>query len=158
MGQTAKPRAADLLILPELFLVGYPPRDLLERPAFLQRVQAAIQEIIHLSLAYPHTGILFGAPVPTGKKTGRKLYNSALLIYQGEILLSQHKSLLPNYDVFDEARYFDPAEHVEMVAFKGMRLGITICEDAWNEPDLWKGSVSYAADPSPSWPDKGWIY
>ena len=98
-------------------------------------------------MAYPHTGILFGAPVPTGKKTGRKLYNSALLIYRGEILLSQHKSLLPNYDVFDEARYFDPAERVDMVNFKGMRLGITICEDAWNEPDLWKGAVTYDADP-----------
>ncbi|MCX5780607.1 MAG: NAD(+) synthase, partial [Firmicutes bacterium] len=139
--------AADLLVLPELFLVGYPPRDLLERPAFLKRVQVAIQEIINLSMTYPHTGILFGAPVPTGKKTGRKLYNSALLIYQGEILLSQHKSLLPNYDVFDEARYFDPAERVDMVIFKGLRLGITICEDAWNEPDLWKGSVTYDADP-----------
>jgi NAD+ synthase (glutamine-hydrolysing) len=69
------------------------------------------------------------------------------LIYRGEILLTQHKSLLPNYDVFDEARYFDPAERVETVIFKGMRLGITICEDAWNESDLWKGSVSYDADP-----------
>jgi len=137
----------DLLILPELYLVGYPPRDLLERPAFLNRVQAAIQEIVDLSLGYPQTGILFGAPVPTGKSTGRKLYNSALLIYRGEILLSQPKSLIPNYDVFDEARYFDAAESVDRVDFKGVRLGITICEDAWNEPDLWKGSVSYDADP-----------
>jgi len=140
-------QAADLLVLPELYLVGYPPRDLLERPVFLKQVKKAVEQIVHLSLAYPHTGILFGAPTPTGKKTGRKLHNSALLVYQGEILLTQHKSLIPNYDVFDEARYFDPADSVQTVTFKGQRLGITICEDIWNEPDLWKGAVSYEADP-----------
>lgn len=140
-------QAADLLVLPELHLVGYPPRDLLERPVFLKQVKRAIEQILHLSLAYPHTGILFGAPTPTRKETGRKLHNSALLVYQGEILLTQHKSLIPNYDVFDEARYFDPAESVQVVVFKGQRLGITICEDIWNEPDLWKGAVSYDADP-----------
>lgn len=137
----------DLLILPELFLVGYPPRDLLERPAFLNRVNAAIGEIKDLSLIFSRTGILCGAPLLTGKTYGHGLYNSAILVYQGEILLTQHKSLLPTYDVFDEARYFDPADHTHTVTFKGMRLGVTICEDAWNEPDLWKGAVRYDFDP-----------
>ena len=138
---------ADLLILPELYLVGYPPRDLLERPAFIAGVDAAIEELLTLSHNFQGTGILFGAPRLAVKSTGHGLYNSAVLIYQGEILLTQHKSLLPTYDVFDEARYFDPAAGVETVEFKGLRLGISICEDAWNEPELWKGAVMYDSDP-----------
>ena len=138
---------ADLLILPELFLVGYPPRDLLERPSFIAQVDAAINELLALSQDFWGTGVLFGAPRIATKHTGHGLHNSAVLIYQGEILLTQHKSLLPTYDVFDEARYFDPGAKVEMVEFKGLRLGISICEDAWNEPDLWKGAVMYDSDP-----------
>ena len=152
---TCDQQETDLLVLPELFLVGYPPRDLLERPAFLDRVNAAIEEIVTLSLVYKRTGILFGTPQRTGKTFGHGLYNSALLIYQGEIMLTQHKSLLPTYDVFDEARYFDPAEQIETVSFKGMRLGVTICEDAWNEPDLWEGAVSYDFDPIAELTQKG---
>jgi len=148
-------KETDLLIFPELFLVGYPPRDLLERPAFIDRVKMAIQDILRLSLEYKETGILFGAPLPTGKKTGHGLYNSAILIYDGKILLTQHKSLLPTYDVFDEARYFDPADEVEIVTFKGLRMGISICEDAWNEPDLWKGAVIYDFDPITELAKKG---
>ncbi len=152
---TCDQQETDLLVLPELFLVGYPPRDLLERPAFLDRVNAAIEEIVALSLVYKRTGILFGTPQRTGKTCGHGLYNSALLIYQGEIMLTQHKSLLPTYDVFDEARYFDPAEQIETVTFKEMRLGVTICEDAWNEPDLWDGAVSYDFDPIAELTQKG---
>ncbi len=152
---TCDQQGTDLLLLPELFLVGYPPRDLLERPVFLDRVNAAIEEIAALSLVYKRTGILFGTPQRTGKTYGHGLYNSALLIYQGEIMLTQHKSLLPTYDVFDEARYFDPAEQIETVTFKGMRLGVTICEDAWNEPDLWEGAVSYDFDPIAELTQKG---
>jgi NAD+ synthase (glutamine-hydrolysing) len=146
---------SDLLILSELFLVGYPPRDLLERPAFIDRVNTAIQELLKLSLKYTGTGILFGAPVPTGNSTGHSLYNSAILIYQGEILLTQHKSLLPTYDVFDETRYFEPAASIDTVEFKGLRIGITICEDAWNEKDLWRGGVTYDFDPIKELAQKG---
>ncbi|PKM78577.1 MAG: NAD+ synthase [Firmicutes bacterium HGW-Firmicutes-15] len=146
---------SDLLILSELYLVGYPPRDLLERPAFIDQVKAAIQEVLKLSLEYKGTGILFGSPVPTSNSIGHSLYNSALLIYQGEILLTQHKSLLPTYDVFDEARYFEPAAGIDTIEFKGLRLGITICEDAWNETDLWRGAVSYDLDPIKELVQKG---
>lgn len=146
---------SDLLILPELFLVGYPPRDLLERPAFIDRVNVAIRELLKLSLDYKGTGILFGAPMSTNNSTGHSLYNSALLIYQGEILLTQHKSLLPTYDVFDETRYFEPAARIDTVKFKGLRLGISICEDAWNETDLWRGAVSYDFDPIKELAQKG---
>ncbi len=152
---TCHSQETDLLILSELYLVGYPPRDLLERPAFIDQVNKAIKELLNLSLEYQGTGILIGSPVPTGNLTGHSLYNSALLIYQGEILWTQHKSLLPTYDVFDEARYFAPAATIDNINFKGVRLGISICEDAWNEADLWRGAVSYDFDPISELAQKG---
>lgn len=127
----------DLVVFPELFLVGYPPRDLLERQWFIKNVQETITEVVKISDEYPRTGIIFGAPLPTKKNTGRGLYNSCLLIYQGEIKLTQHKSLLPTYDVFDEARYFDRASEINVIKFKDEVLGLAICEDAWNVPELW---------------------
>ena len=105
-------QSSPLLVFPELFLVGYPPRDLLQRPWFIERVQKAVEDLAKTSCIYPQTGILFGAPWPTGKTTGKGLYNSAILTYQGQIRVAQHKSLLPTYDVFDEDRYFDPAPEV----------------------------------------------
>ena len=122
---------ADLIIFPELFLVGYPPRDLLERPAFIERTQLALQELADLSAQYPQAGLLVGAPRPTGKDTGKGLYNSALLIYQGKVIFYRDKSLLPTYDVFDETRYFASATEIQVIPFKGEILGISICEDAW---------------------------
>ncbi len=127
----------DLVIFPELFLTGYPPRDLLERPWFIKKIEKAIEELIRISQEYPQTGILFGAPQPTRKKTGKGLSNTALFIFKGKILDRQHKSLLPTYDVFDETRYFDPATEIHVIPFKKHILGISICEDAWNDPDLW---------------------
>jgi len=147
IGAQYNAQAVDLLILPELFIVGYPPRDLLERPSFMDQVQKAIDEIVRKSVEWRGTGLIIGVPTPTGKAFGHGLYNSALLIYDGKILFAHHKSLLPTYDVFDEARYFDAGQIVNSVVFKGLRLGITICEDIWNEPDLWKGAVSYDFDP-----------
>ncbi|MGB8657759.1 MAG: NAD+ synthase [Candidatus Zixiibacteriota bacterium] len=154
LAQSAKD-SSDLLILPELFLVGYPPRDLLERQWFVQKVQQAIEELTKISKGYPETGILFGAPLPTGRDTGKGLYNSAILIYQGRILSAHHKSLLPNYDVFDETRYFDPAPEINTVSFKGENLGISICEDAWNDPELWPRGRLYASDPIDALAKKG---
>ncbi|NYT05496.1 MAG: NAD+ synthase [Methanomicrobiales archaeon] len=127
----------DLVIFPELFLTGYPPRDLLEHAWFIRRADEAVRAVCDLSKRSPGTGILVGAPVATGKETGRGLYNAALLIRNGNIVFSAAKSLLPVYDVFDEGRYFDPAPAVQPVPFKDQVLGITICEDAWNDPDLW---------------------
>lgn len=136
----------DLVVFPELYITGYPPRDLLEKRSFIEQSVRAIKEICTFSKKYPETGILFGAPLPTGKNTGKGLYNSALLVYNGEIIFTQHKSLIPTYDVFDESRYFDPAEDVEVVKFKKEILGISICEDAWNDPQLW-GKRLYNRDP-----------
>jgi len=136
----------DLVVFPELFLTGYPPRDLLERDWFLERVFIAVEELTKVSKDYPKVGILFGAPQPTGRAVGRGLYNSAVLLHGGDVVHIQHKSLLPNYDVFDEARYFDVARSIEPVLFKGESLGISICEDAWTDPVLWP-ERHYPVDP-----------
>jgi len=127
----------DLVIFPELFLVGYPPRDLLERPSIIARTQAAIEELLKISQNFGQTGIIVGAPQPNQQPTGKGIHNSALLIYQGGLLFTHHKSLLPTYDVFDEPRYFEPGIEDSVVKFKDSILGISVCEDAWNDPALW---------------------
>jgi len=132
----AKEDSSDLVVFPELFLTGYPPRDLLEKPYFIEESQEAINRLVRDSINYPDLGIIFGTPLPTGKNTGKGLYNSAVLVYQGKIIMSQHKSLLPTYDVFDEARYFDVVSEKNVIRFKDEVLGISICEDAWNDPKL----------------------
>lgn len=137
----------DLIVFPELFVVGYPPKDLLEKDWFIQKVDQAISRLAQISVEYPETGLIIGAPLPTGQDIGKGLANTAVLIYQGEVLLVQQKSLLPTYDVFDEARHFDPAVETEVISFKGEQLGISICEDAWNDPDFWPDHLLYDEDP-----------
>ena len=137
---------SDLIVFSELFLVGYPPRDLVEKPALLRQVQEALAHLVEFSGRYPDTGILVGAPLPTGRDTGKGLCNCAVLIHQGQVLLRQAKSLLPTYDVFDETRHFDPAAEVRVVPFKGEILGVSICEDAWYDPELWFRRL-YPLDP-----------
>jgi NAD+ synthase (glutamine-hydrolysing) len=139
-------RNSDLVVFSELFLVGYPPRDLLEKPALLHQVQEALDHLVSLSARYPATGLLVGAPLPTGRDTGKGLGNCAVLIHQGQVRLRQAKSLLPTYDVFDETRHFDPAGQVEVAPFKDEILGISICEDAWYDPELWFRRL-YPLDP-----------
>ncbi|MCM2272011.1 MAG: NAD+ synthase [candidate division Zixibacteria bacterium] len=138
--------AVDLVVFSELYLAGYPPRDLLAEPWFLDKVREGIQRIVDESKNFGDTGVLFGAPVRTGDSTGLGLFNSALLAYQGNLLFTQHKSLLPTYDVFDEARYFDEARSIAALPFKHEILGISICEDAWNDPELWQKRI-YPFDP-----------
>ncbi len=131
------PEDADLALFSELFLVGYPPRDLLERPAFIRKTQQALEEVARLSARYPHLGVLVGAPRPTGRERGKGLANTAFLFFQGKLVFHQDKSLLPSYDVFDETRHFDPAPEISVVPFKGEKLGISICEDAWCGVESW---------------------
>ena len=140
-------KKTDLIVFPELFLVGYPPKDLLERAWFIDQVEEAVRRIVEVSRQYPETGVLFGAPLRTGKTVGKGLTNSAVFVYQGEIILNQAKSLLPTYDVFDEARHFDPATGITTVTFKGERIGVSVCEDAWNGPDYQPVSPVYPIDP-----------
>ena len=146
--------APDVVIFPELFLSGYPPLDLLERKDFIQESLNAFQNLLKMSERFPDRAILCGAVQTTNKKVGKGLYNSAVLIRNGETLFQQHKSLLPTYDVFDEARYFDTAPRIEPFDFQNERLGITICEDAWNDPQFWSKRI-YASNPVQTLIQKG---
>jgi NAD+ synthase (glutamine-hydrolysing) len=140
------PDSPDLVVFSELFLTGYPPRDLLERPWFMKQAHQALGSLLTLTREFPDPGILVGTITQEKVKTGKGLFNSALLIRKGKILFCQHKSLLPFYDVFDETRYFDPASRIRVFRFKGEVLGISVCEDAWNDPQLWTGQ-HYPLDP-----------
>ncbi len=142
--QAARARGAKLVVCPELSVCGYPPMDLLDHRSF---VAANIEALNRLRQRLPFgLGVVVGhvAPNPTG--VGKTLYNAASLLADGAVVGSQAKSLLPTYDVFDEARYFEPAAACRPVPFAGQRLGLTICEDIWWEsaPDP---SGAYARDP-----------
>ncbi len=138
--QQAADDGAELVILSELVLSGYPPRDLLLREGF---VDACDQSVDELAASLPaNVGVVLGHPTRRNVPSGR-LANAASLLCDGKVASTVHKSLLPNYDVFDERRYFRPADAVSPVEFRGLRLGIHICEDAW-----WgHASTSYHDDP-----------
>ena len=143
---TAKDKP-ELLMFPELFLLGYPPRDLLENDWFIEDVNSAIDEICIESKKYPETGILLGtATVRDNSNGGHRLNNSAVLIYRGEVVFTHNKLLLPTYDIFDETRYFEKATTLSTFEFRGEKLGITVCEDAWNSDEMW-GTHKYERDP-----------
>ncbi len=144
----AERRGAALVVFPELALSGYPPKDLLERPAFLDAARASLDALAaELGARGAHTAVLVGFPerLPPSP-SGRGVANSAALIEGGRVVSVTRKSLLPTYDVFDEWRYFDPATEVGVVPFRGRRLGVTICEDIWNDGDFWPHRL-YRADP-----------
>ncbi len=124
----------DLAIFPELSLVGYPPLDLVEKQEFRKAVSKAINEIASRT---KDAGLIFGAITEDDDKIGTDIHNSAILCFDGKIQFVQHKTLIPNYDVFDEMRYFDSADNVSVFDFKGDKLGISICEDIWNDADYW---------------------
>ncbi|MGM0588167.1 MAG: NAD+ synthase [Bacteroidota bacterium] len=124
----------DLLVLPEMTITGYPPMDLLYHSAFMDRVKIGIEKLIEATKGH-QTGLLFGAPTVRSESIGRPLYNSAILASEGRQVAVRHKMLLPNYDVFDEARYFEAADQNKPVNFQGVSLGVTICEDIWWNSD-----------------------
>ncbi|WP_304129913.1 NAD+ synthase [Ignavibacterium album] len=125
---------ADLVIFPELALVGYPPLDLVEKKEFRQAVNRAAVEIASRTKS---VGLIFGSITEDNDLIGTDVHNSALLCFDGKIQFVQHKTLIPNYDVFDEMRYFDPSKEVFVYEFKNEKLGISICEDIWNDADYW---------------------
>ncbi len=145
----------DLVVFSEMFLTGYPPQDLLERPRVIRRVEEALRLLCKISAEIPGVGILIGAPELNPKSGGRRLHNAAFLIVDGRIVYTQVKSLLPTYDVFDEARYFQPADKIDVVQFKGETLGISICEDAWTDTSLGLTARNYDTDPIGSLANKG---
>lgn len=125
---------ADLVVFPELALVGYPPLDLIEKKEFREAVDKATNEI---ALQTNSTGLIFGTITADDDNIGTDVFNSAVLCFDGDIKFVQPKSLIPNYDVFDEMRYFDASADVKVYEFKGEKLGISVCEDIWNDADYW---------------------
>jgi len=134
---------AEFVIAPELFLCGYPPRDLLLRPDFISANLNVVQEVAAKVGAVP---LCVGYVDKSAARPGRSLTNSATVLQNGKVVWRQDKSLLPTYDVFDEDRYFEPAKSVEPFVFNGRKLGITICEDIWNDEDFWPDRL-YRRDP-----------
>ena len=135
---------ADLAVFAELAVTGYAPQDLLDRPAFLDDVERAVQRLCEE--APDGLGMLFGAPLRNTARTGKRLFNAALLVENGAVVATVLKQLLPTYDVFDEHRYFEPGPPQTPVEFRGLRLGVHVCEDMWNnrEEDPYQ---LYAANP-----------
>ncbi len=134
---------AEFVIAPELFLCGYPPRDLLQREDF---VEANLAALAAAARAVGPVQLCLGYVDRHAARPGRPLTNSAAILQNGDVIWRQSKSLLPTYDVFDEDRYFEPGKSVGPFEFKGRKLGITICEDIWNDADFWPERL-YRRDP-----------
>ncbi|MCU0770670.1 MAG: NAD+ synthase [Verrucomicrobia bacterium] len=136
-------QGAQFVLAPELFLCGYPPRDLLLRDDFVERGMKALESLAAHIGAVP---LCLGVVLRHRGTTGRPLHNSAVILQHGRMVFQQHKALLPTYDVFDEDRYFEPGGTFPVFTHGGRRLGITICEDIWNDADFWP-ERRYARDP-----------
>ncbi|OJW80958.1 MAG: NAD+ synthase [Bacteroidetes bacterium 46-16] len=128
----AKKQDGDLIVFPELAVCGYPPRDFLEFDDFIRQSLDAIERIRE---AADTIGVLVGGPSRNPKIEGKDLFNSAYFLYEKQVKNVVHKSLLPNYDIFDEYRYFEPAYDLGIITFKGKKIAVTICEDIWNLGD-----------------------
>lgn len=143
----AASKGARLLLTPELSLCGYPPRDLLLDPSFVEAMDITLQQLAR-DLP-PDLAVLVGTVVPNLKAHvtgGKTLFNSIALLAGGEVKQIFHKRLLPTYDVFDERRYFEPGSQANHFTLDNINIGITICEDLWNDEEFW-GKRSYAVNP-----------
>jgi len=129
-------QGAELAVTSELALMGYLPRDLLMHQAFVRRSNEELHRMAAVLADAPP--LLVGVATPNPAEMGRPLFNSAVLLKSGEVGPAFHKTLLPTYDVFDEDRYFEPAPEPQILELGGCRLGISICEDVWNDRDFWK--------------------
>jgi NAD+ synthetase len=158
VSRRAAAQGARLTVFSELVLCGYPPADFLEKPSFLARCRAAVDELAAATRDLP-TAVLVGVALaaeherakPISPQAGicwgeRPAVNAAVLLDGGRLLLEQYKQLLPFYDVFDEQRYFAPSRPQQVVELDGLRLAITICEDAWNDKNFWQQRL-YTVDP-----------
>jgi len=136
---------ADLVVFPELSLTGYPPRDLVEKESFLERVEEQLNGLA-ADTARLGPALICGYVGRSDSAAGKQATNSAALIEGGRIRFRQDKALLPTYDVFDEARYFRPAERQALCEVAGRQVALTICEDAWNDKQFWERRL-YSRDP-----------
>jgi NAD+ synthase (glutamine-hydrolysing) len=143
-GLRAEGAGADLVLFPELSVCGYPPRDLVERPSFLAEAERANRRIVR------KTGDavwLFGTLGRNAARAGRRVFNVAFAARRGRRVAEYHKRLLPTYDVFDEGRYFEPGRRPVVLRVAGRRVGVTICEDIWNDKAFWRHPL-YPTDPA----------
>lgn len=138
------PSDVDLVVTPEMALTGYPPRDLLLQPGFIEQTGHALAALARQTVDGPV--LVVGAPRPSGRPEGRPLVNAAVVLAGGTVTATHVKSLLPTYDVFDEDRYFEAGEGLDTIAVGGTRVALSICEDVWNDADLWP-QRRYARDP-----------
>jgi NAD+ synthase/NAD+ synthase (glutamine-hydrolysing) len=141
----AAARNADLIVFPELSLTGYPPRDLVEKPDFIERSEAAVNQLAYETGDLP-LAIVAGYVGRSDKPTGKQATNSAAVIRGGKVMMRQTKILLPTYDVFDESRNFVPADTQSIWHVDGHSIALTICEDAWNDKEFWRHRL-YGRDP-----------
>jgi NAD+ synthetase len=136
---------ARLTVFSELVICGYPPADFLEKPSFLARCRTAVDELAAATRDLK-TAVVAGVALAAEGESGKPAVNAAVLLNGGHLLLEQHKRLLPFYDIFDEQRYFVPSRPQRVVELDGVRLAITICEDAWNDKNFWPRRL-YTVDP-----------
>ncbi len=141
--ERARERGADLVVFPELALCGYPPRDLVERAGFVERSQ---RELLRLARSLPAIPALVGYVRRSPSSHGKSVVNAAAWLEDGKVAADYAKMLLPFYDVFDESRYFEPGLNAAVHEFRGFRIGITICEDIWNDKHFWAKRL-YPRDP-----------
>jgi NAD+ synthase/NAD+ synthase (glutamine-hydrolysing) len=141
--QEARSAGAGMILFPELSVSGYPPRDLVEIPAFVALGRATVEKI---AAETQGIAVICGTVTPAEAESGKKVMNSAALLRDGRIEFIQSKMLLPTYDVFDEMRNFAPAASQKLFNFCGKRMALTICEDAWNDKRFWNQRL-YGIDP-----------
>ncbi len=142
-GRGAEEQGAGLVLFPELAVCGYPPKDLLERRSFLLEADRATSRVV------AGTGDavwLFGSLQRNPARAGRNVFNTAVAARRARVLGVYRKRLLPSYDVFDEGRYFEPGARPLVLKVRGLRVGVTVCEDIWNDKTFWKRPL-YGTDP-----------
>jgi NAD+ synthetase len=143
VGRRAEREGADLVLFPELAVCGYPPKDLLERESFVRETARAADRIARAS---GRATWIFGALAPNRDRRGRRVFNAAVAASGGKRRATYHKRLLPSYDVFDEGRYLEPGDKPLVLRVRGRRVGVTICEDIWNDKTFWRRPL-YRTDP-----------
>ncbi len=148
----AREAGAAIVVAPELATCGYPPRDLLAKEHFVDANLRAVEELAGITL---DTALVVGYVDRSDSKAGRPLTNSVALLRNGRVVARRHKSLLPSYDVFDEDRYFEPATENKPLKLDGRSLGLTVCEDLWNEEGFWRDERRYPNDPVAGLIDQG---
>ena len=147
----AKGMGCDIVVFPEMVVTGYPPEDLLERPDFINRNLEALEVIKDHTVGI---AAVVGFVDKNSFKSGKPLCNASAFICNKQVISKHYKMLLPNYDVFDEQRYFEPAKAVSVIDHKGVKFGITICEDIWNSDDMFNNSL-YHVNPVKELVDHG---